>query len=302
MLELRELVKRYGDVVALDRLSFSVPEGKLVGFVGPNGAGKTTAMRIVMGLLASNGGEVLWRGRTIGESGRRRIGYMPEERGLYPKMRVTEQLVYLSRLRGAERSAAERDAADWVERLGLAERSHEPVENLSLGNQQRVQLGAALVHEPDLLVLDEPFSGLDPGGVDFLGSVLVSEARERGVPVVFSSHQLELVERLCDSVAIVSGGRLVAAGDVDELRARHAGRRFRIEVEAPDPTWLDAVPGAARVNGSLVELRNGVDPQALLDAARAAGPVRRFGPEQPSLAEIFREAVVAPSAGEEGRT
>ena len=171
-----------------------------------------------------------------------------------------------------------------------------------LGNQQRGQLGAALAHEPDLLVLDEPFSGLDPGGVDFLGSVLVGEARERGVPVVFSSHQLELVERLCDSVAIVSGGRLVAAGDVDALRARHAGRRFRIEVDAPDDAWVEAVLGAVRVNGSLVELADGVDPQALLDTARAAGPVRRFGPEQPTLAEIFREAVAAPSAERQDAT
>jgi ABC-2 type transport system ATP-binding protein len=299
MLELRGLVKRYGDVVALDALTFSAEEGTLVGFVGPNGAGKTTAMRIAMGLLAADAGEVLWRGRTIGERERRRAGYMPEERGLYPKMRVAEQLVYLARLRGCERAHAERSAARWLERLGLSERSDEPVENLSLGNQQRVQLGAALVHEPDLLVLDEPFSGLDPVGVDLLGGVLVSEARERGVPVVFSSHQLELVERLCDSVAIVNGGRLVAAGDVDELRGRHAGRRFRIEVDAPDDSWVEAAPGAARVNGSLVELDDDADPQALLDAARAAGPVRRFGPEQPSLAEIFREAVAAPADPQE---
>jgi ABC-2 type transport system ATP-binding protein len=302
MLELRGLVKRYGDVVALDSLTFSVEEGTLVGFVGPNGAGKTTAMRIVMGLLAADAGEVLWRESTIGEPERRRTGYMPEERGLYPKMRVAEQLVYLARLRGCERADAEHSATHWLDRLGLAERSDEPVENLSLGNQQRVQLGAALVHEPDLLVLDEPFSGLDPVGVDFLGEVLVSEARERGVPVVFSSHQLELVERLCDSVAIVNGGRLVAAGDVDELRRRHVGRRFRIEVDAPDNGWVEGVPGAARVNGSLVELEDDADPQALLDAAREAGAVRRFGPDQPSLAEIFREAVAAPAAEQERET
>lgn len=291
MLQLRDLSKRYGDVVALDRLTFSVPEGQLVGFVGPNGAGKTTAMRIVMGLLGADEGEVLWRGRQIDDSSRRRIGYMPEERGLYPRMLVADQLVYFARLRGWEPRAAEESAGRWLERLGVDERSRDAVDDLSLGNQQRVQLGAALVHEPELLVLDEPFSGLDPVGVDVLGDVLVSEARDRGVPVVFSSHQLELVERLCDAVVIVNGGRLVAEGGVEELRRRRGGRRFRIEVDAPDDGWLDGVPGAVRTNGAQVELRDGVDPQLLLDAARAVGPVRRFGPEQPSLAELFREVV-----------
>jgi ABC-2 type transport system ATP-binding protein len=295
MLEIGDLVKRYGDLLALDRLTFSVDEGSLVGFVGPNGAGKTTAMRIVMGLLAADAGEVLWRGRPIGEAERRRIGYMPEERGLYPKMRVRDQLVYLARLHGRERTVAEAGATRWIERLGVAERADDAVESLSLGNQQRVQLGAALVHEPELLVLDEPFSGLDPVGVDVLAEVLVSEARERGVPVLFSSHQLELVERLCDAVAIVNRGRLVAAGGVEELRTRHGGRRFRVEVDAPD-RWLDAVPGAVRVDGSLIELRDGADSQALLDAARTAGPVRRFGPEQPSLARLFRDVVAAGAA------
>jgi ABC-2 type transport system ATP-binding protein len=296
MLEIGDLVKRYGDLLALDRLTFSVDEGSLVGFVGPNGAGKTTAMRIVMGLLAADAGEVLWRGRPIGEAERRRIGYMPEERGLYPKMRVRDQLVYLARLHGRERTVAEAGATRWIERLGVAERADDAVESLSLGNQQRVQLGAALVHEPELLVLDEPFSGLDPVGVDVLAEVLVSEARERGVPVLFSSHQLELVERLCDAVVIVNRGRLVAAGGVEELRARHGGRRFRVEVDAPDDRWLDAVPGAVRIDGSLIELRDGADSQALLDAARTAGPVRRFGPEQPSLARLFRDVVAAGAA------
>ena len=188
-LELRDLHKRYGDTVALDGASFSVGEGEMFGFVGPNGAGKTTLMRIVLGVLAADTGEVLWRGEAIGEEERRRIGYM----------------------RAGE--AAER----WIERLGLGRRADEAVEALSLGNQQRVQLALALVHEPDLLVLDEPFSGLDPDGVDALSGALRSEIEARRVPVIFSSHQLELVERLCDSVAIIREGRIVASGAVGDF-------------------------------------------------------------------------------------
>ena len=211
-LELRDLHKRYGDTVALDGASFSVGEGEMFGFVGPNGAGKTTLMRIVLGVLAADTGEVLWRGEAIGEEERRRIGYMPEERGLYPKMRVRDHLVYIARLHGVSAERAGEAAERWIERLGLGRRADEAVEALSLGNQQRVQLALALVHEPDLLVLDEPFSGLDPDGVDALSGALRSEIEARRVPVIFSSHQLELVERLCDSVAIIREGRIVASG------------------------------------------------------------------------------------------
>jgi ABC-2 type transport system ATP-binding protein len=216
-LELEDLHKRYEETVALDGVSFAVGDGEVFGFVGPNGAGKTTLMRIVLGVLAADSGEVRWRGTAIGAEQRRRIGYMPEERGLYPKMRVGEQLVFMARLHGVEEAAARREADSWMERLGIAERAEEPVEALSLGNQQRVQLAVALVHKPDLLVLDEPFSGLDPDGVDALGEALTEEVRRRRIPVVFSSHQLDLVERFCDSVGIIAGGRLVASGRREEL-------------------------------------------------------------------------------------
>jgi ABC-2 type transport system ATP-binding protein len=187
----------------------------MFGFVGPNGAGKTTTMRIILGVLAADAGAVRWREQPVTAQTRRRFGYMPEERGLYPKMRVRPQLTYLAALHGV---AAPEAAADrWIERLGIAERADDRVEALSLGNQQRVQLAAALVHEPELLVLDEPFSGLDPVGVDVLSGVL-AEYAATGVPVVFSSHQLELVERLCEAVAIIKDGRLVASGTVEELR------------------------------------------------------------------------------------
>jgi ABC-2 type transport system ATP-binding protein len=216
-LELRDLRKSYGETVALDGVSFEVAGGEMFGFVGPNGAGKTTLMRIVLGVLAADAGEVLWRGAPIGAEERRRIGYMPEERGLYPKMRVRDHLVYIARLHGVAESAAEASADRWLASLGLEERSDEVVEALSLGNQQRVQLALALVHEPDLLVLDEPFSGLDPEGVDALSGALQEEIDARGVPVIFSSHQLDLVERLCDSVAIIRSGRIAARGRLDEI-------------------------------------------------------------------------------------
>jgi ABC-2 type transport system ATP-binding protein len=296
VLELRDLARRYGDVVALDGISFSVAEGQMFGFVGPNGAGKTTTMRIVLGVLAADRGEVLWRGRPVDFDTRSRFGYMPEERGLYPKMRVRDQLVYLARLHGLEAARAEQAADAWVERLGLEGRAGDRVETLSLGNQQRVQLAAALVHDPELLVLDEPFSGLDPVGVDVLSGVL-REYAATGVPVVFSSHQLDLVERLCEAVAIIKDGRLVASGRVDELRDRgRRGRQVRVAVpEAPDDAWLDGLPGVSVIDrgpaGTLVTLTDGTGPDAVLDAARAAGSVTHFSLERPTLTDLFREAV-----------
>jgi ABC-2 type transport system ATP-binding protein len=299
VLELDGLTRRYGDRVALDGLTFSVAPGQLFGFVGPNGAGKTTAMRIVLGVLAADAGTVRWRGAPVDAAVRRRFGYMPEERGLYPKMRVRAQLRHLARLHGMPAAAAAAAADRWIDRLGLSERANDRVEKLSLGNQQRVQLGAALVHEPEVLVLDEPFSGLDPGGVDVMSGVLAEQAG-RGVPVLFSSHQLELVERICEAVAIVKDGRLVAQGGVEELRERgRDGRRVvRVELAAPPPPgWMAGVPGARLVEplprGSVVELVDGAAPDAVLDAARRAGTVVHFSLDRPTLAELYREAVAA---------
>jgi ABC-2 type transport system ATP-binding protein len=294
VLELRELARRYGDVVALDGISFTVEKGQMFGFVGPNGAGKTTTMRIVLGVLAADRGEVFFGGTPVDFEMRVRFGYMPEERGLYPKMRVRDQLVYLARLHGVAADEARASADRWIERLGLTERAGDRVEQLSLGNQQRVQLAAALVHDPELLVLDEPFSGLDPVGVDVLSGVL-SEYAAGGVPVIFSSHQLELVERLCEAVAIIKDGRLVASGRVEELRDRGArGRRVRVEVAGAGEDWLPA--GAEVVDrgarGLLVAV-DGVGPDAVLDAARAAGTVTYFALERPTLTDLFREAVAA---------
>jgi ABC-2 type transport system ATP-binding protein len=295
-LELTDLRKRYGVTVALDGLGFDVEPGHVFGFVGPNGAGKTTTMRIVMGVLQQDAGEVRWRGEPADAAVRRRFGYMPEERGLYPKMAVGEQLAYFAELHGLDPDAARERAATWMERLGIAGRKGDKVEELSLGNQQRVQLGVALVHDPELLVLDEPFSGLDPVGVDVLSEVLLGVARERGVPVIFSSHQLDLVERLCDAVAIILDGRLVATGLVDELRRERAGRRWRVDLHGGD-AWEPGIAGVRRVGDGLYELDDGADPQALLDAARRVGAVKRFGADVPSLAELFRDVAARAEPG-----
>jgi ABC-2 type transport system ATP-binding protein len=296
-LELRDLSRRFGAVRALVDFSLLVPGGQLFGFVGPNGAGKTTAMRIILGVLAPDAGEVLMRGRPLDRAARRRIGYMPEERGLYPKMRVAEQLIYFARLHGLDPAAAAAAARRWIDRLEIAEHAEKPVERLSLGNQQRVQLAVALVHDPDLLVLDEPFSGIDPVGVDVLSAVLREQA-DRGVGVLFSSHQLELVERLCERVAIIRDGRLVASGEVAALRAGHAERRWRLELDGADAqaaaTGLDGVGLAGRdARGATFTLAPDADEQALLAAGLRLGRVRRFEPVEPSLAEIFHEAMVA---------
>jgi ABC-2 type transport system ATP-binding protein len=294
VLELQELTRRYGEVVALDDLSFAVREGQMFGFVGPNGAGKTTTMRIILGVLEADRGEVRWRGRPVDAETRRRFGYMPEERGLYPKMRVRDQLEYFARLHGLPATEAGNAADYWIERLGVAERAGDRVEQLSLGNQQRVQLAAALVHNPEVLVLDEPFSGLDPVGVDVLAEVLADRAAD-GIPVIFSSHQLELVERLCEAVAIINHGRLVAAGPVEELRTAGGERRYQVEVVDATTDWTDSLEGVTvleKANGRVVLAVEG-DEQRVLDAARSAGRVVHFSAAQPTLAQVFRQAVQA---------
>jgi ABC-2 type transport system ATP-binding protein len=288
------LTRRYGDIVALDHLSFSVPSGQVVGFLGPNGAGKTTAMRAVFGLVALDAGSVSWKGSPVGAAERRRFGYMPEERGLYPGMIVREQIEYFARLHGLTAADAQRAAATWLQRVGIAERADGKIEALSLGNQQRVQLAAALVHDPELLILDEPMSGLDPAGVDAIGEILAEQAAT-GRGVLFSSHQLDLVEHLCESVAIIDRGRLVVEGRVDDL-ARGGGRRLVVRVEGDrDGTWARSLPGVSvtEIAGGEVRLLldEGVDSQGVLEAAMNAGRVSQFGFERRRLSEVFREAV-----------
>ena len=294
MLALSDLRKRFGAVTALDGCSFTVERGRMLGFLGPNGAGKTTAMRAIFGLIELDGGEVSWDGRPIGLDERLRFGYMPEERGLYPRMQVREQLEYLGCLHGLSDGAARTATSDWLLRLGLADRAEAKIEALSHGNQQRVQLAAALLHGPELLVLDEPFAGLDPVAVHTLAEVLRAEAA-RGAAVLFSSHQLELVEDICEQVAIVDHGRIVATGDVGGLKRASQRRRIELQFEHGPVAFIPHTAGV-----QLVERRNGdvrlladreVDPQDVLVEAEQSARVVEFNYGPPSLAELFLELV-----------
>ncbi len=294
MLEIEGLRRTYGNLIALDNLSFDVPAGQVVGFLGPNGAGKTTTMRAIFGLTDLDAGTVRWNGAALGQAERRRFGYMPEERGLYPGMLVGDQVEYLGRLHGLRPEQAAAATTAWLERLHIGDRRDSKVETLSHGNQQRVQLAAALVHNPELLVLDEPLSGLDPTGIDAIGQVLVDQARA-GCCVLFSSHQLDQVEDLCERVTIIDHGRLVVSGTVDEL-ATSGARRLVVRIE-DDRTgdWARDLGGVtvSEVSGGAVRLvlENWVDSDDVLRAAMGAGRVTEFSFERRRLSEVFREAL-----------
>ncbi|WP_406066312.1 ABC transporter ATP-binding protein [Micromonospora sp. NBC_00860] len=283
--------RSFGDRQVLRNVSFEVTAGRMTGFVGANGAGKTTTMRIILGVLAPDAGEVSWGGATLTRQDRRRFGYMPEERGLYPKMTTREQVAYLGRLHGLDAAAARRSTDALLDRVGLGERGDDLLETLSLGNQQRAQIAAALVHDPEVLVLDEPFSGLDPLAVETVVAVL-RERAAAGAPVLFSSHQLDVVERLCDDLVIIGDGVIRAAGSRQQLRDSYTVRRFELVVEH-DAGWVRDQPGVTVVelDGARVvfDLPAGTDEQPVLRAALARGPVRAFRPVSPSLTEIFRE-------------
>ena len=290
MLEVRGLTKRFGEVIALDDASFSVAPGRIVGFLGPNGAGKTTTMRAIFGLLLPDAGEINWRGGQVGPKQRARFGYMPEERGLYPKMKVREQLEYFAQLSSLSAADAKIAVARWLDRLGLGDRADARLEELSHGNQQRVQLAAALVHDPELVVLDEPFSGLDPLGIESLSELLEKTAAE-GVAVLFSSHQLDLVEDVCQDVVIIDHGRIVLSGVVEELKAASPRRSLEIAVNG-DP-WMPDLPNTTRERDGRVRVLvdASTDLERILADARAAGDVTRFSFEPPSLTDLFLDAV-----------
>jgi ABC-2 type transport system ATP-binding protein len=295
MLEFEAATKRFGALAALDGCSFIARPGRLTGFVGPNGAGKTTAMRTIFGLVDLDSGAVRWRGAPIDAEQRLRFGYMPEERGLYPRMRVREQLVYLGRLCGRSREAVSRSVDAWLEQLGLASRAEDRLDALSHGNQQRVQLIAALVNEPDLLVLDEPFSGLDPLAMSAM-SDLLAEIASAGTAVLFSSHQLDLVEDICEDVVIISAGRVVRAGDLAELRAGVPQRFVTVRYRGCAPDWsgsasaevLEQHEGEVRLR-----VQPGTDLSAMILSAQRDTELVSFAYEPPTLSELFRQAVAA---------
>ena len=288
-LEIRNLRKRFGTTQALDDMSLTVREGEMYGFVGSNGAGKSTTMRIALGVLEADSGDVLLDGTPLDDASRRRIGYMPEERGLYGKEKILDQLVFLAKLHGVDGKAAKKHGTELLEQLGLGERLDDKLDDLSLGNQQRVQLAASLIHNPDILILDEPFSGLDPVAVDVMSTMLTDHARA-GVPVIFSSHQLDLVQRLCDRIGIVTRGRMVAEGTVDELRS---GGPLRYRVGTRARGWIPA--GASLVGEGadyvILETDSADNDQVILQAAMAAGPVHEFTRVVPDLADMFKEVV-----------
>ncbi|WP_434442984.1 ABC transporter ATP-binding protein [Lentzea sp. E54] len=289
MLTVRGISRSFGDHRVLDEVSFDVRPGRMTGFLGANGSGKTTTMRIVLGVLAAHGGTVSWKGQELAAQSRPDFGYMPEERGLYPKMKVRDQITWLARLHGVDRETAQRNTDELLEDLELTGRAGDRLEELSLGNQQRVQIAAALVHDPDVLILDEPFSGLDPIAVETVLDVLRKRAAD-GVPVLFSSHQLAIVERLCDDVVIISKGRIVANGSREELRTRHAGDRYEIVVEQ-DAGWVRDVPGVTILDLDGPRAVFEAAPQQVLKAALERGEVRSFTPVVPTLDEIFKEVI-----------
>jgi ABC-2 type transport system ATP-binding protein len=300
VLEVNGVSKRFGGVQALNGLSFTANSGSITGFLGPNGAGKTTAMRLIMGIERVDTGFVRWKRLPITDRARRRIGYLPEERGLYPRMRVDEQLTFFARLRGLNASAAKVQGDRWLEALGLNKVRLHRTDELSLGTQQRLQLAVALVHKPELLLLDEPFSGVDPIGVDLMASALRSAADD-GAAVVFSSHQLELVEQFCDDVTILNAGRAVVRGSVEHLR-EHGPRRLLIKsMPSLDGAWYEQREGvrleAIRDGVTIVQVDPDYVANDLVTAVAEKAVIQQFRELQPTLAELFRAAVAAETDG-----
>lgn len=304
-LQVDSLYKNFGKTKALDGMSFTAHTGQMFGFVGSNGAGKTTTMRIMLGVLQADSGKTYCDGKEIDFVTRKRFGYMPEERGLYPRMKVQEQLEYLGRLQGISKTDARKAALYWTERLGVAARRNDQVQALSLGNQQRVQLCAALIHNPDYLVLDEPFSGLDPVAVSTMSEVL-KEKVAQGATVIFSSHQLDLVERICDRVGICALGKIVSEGTIEQLRQTE---QLIYDVRV-DHNSLPAMESALRSLGITVStsdmpsdqlrviLPTGMSEQQVLRTALEIGPVHNFNQYRPHLADLFSNIVKVPSTEE----
>ena len=289
------ITKRFRDVTAVDNLSFSVAEGSLFGFLGPNGAGKTTTMRVVLNIIKPDQGQVTWKGRLFDKLERGFFGYLPEERGLYPKMRVAEHLEFLGRIHGLDKTKARMETARWIERFDLGELSHKRVEELSKGNQQKVQTIGTMIHDPELLVLDEPFGGLDPVNTALLKEVLM-ESHKRGRTIIFSSHRMDQVEEICDDIVLINKGRLVLEGNLRQIKKSMGRQILRISLEGKEDFWA-RIPGlqllASRADYHEFRMDDGVDPNHVLSEAMNAGRVIRFELVEPSLDQIFVEKVGA---------
>jgi ABC-2 type transport system ATP-binding protein len=296
---LKGIGKAFAGHVAVRDLSLEVPRGSVFGLLGPNGAGKTTTLRMIMDILGPDSGSIEILGRPADRAGRDRVGYMPEERGLYPRMVLEEQLVFMASIKGMARKEAAKRLGPWLERLGLADWRKRKVNELSKGMQQKAQFVATVLHEPEVLVMDEPMSGLDPVGMDVMREVML-DLRRQGATIVLSSHRMEAVERLCDRVALINRGEKVLDGAVSEVKARHGKNTVALAYDG-DGAFIASLPGVAKVTdfGQYVEVRlqDGADPQPLLREAAQRLRVRRFEIVEPSLHDIFVETVK--SHGEE---
>ncbi|MGZ5417397.1 MAG: ABC transporter ATP-binding protein [Nocardioides sp.] len=292
-LEINDVAHSFGERAALDGVTFDVAPGRLTGLLGPNGAGKTTLIRVLLGVLTPDRGGISNDGRAVTADDRRGWGYMPQERGLYPGMPAGEQVVHFARLHGLHRDDAHNRARVLLDELGIGDRWGDRTDKLSGGMQQRLQLATALVHDPGVIVLDEPFNGLDPLAVAELSETLRGRAHE-GRVVLFSSHQLDLVQDLCEDIVMVDRGRTVLEGRVSELRSTSKSRRLRLSLDRVDRDWLAALPGVTVVSDEADELRLAIGPEAdpltVLDAARSAGTVSDFGLDLPTLSELFLAA------------
>jgi ABC-2 type transport system ATP-binding protein len=299
VLRVQHARKEFGSVQAVRDVSFTIPRGSTFGLLGPNGAGKTTTMRMIVGIYPVDAGSITWNDRAIDDAARRRFGYMPEERGLYSRMPVREQIAYFGRLHGLHEPEISRRAGVWIEQLGLGEYAKRSCGELSKGNQQKVQVACAAVHEPELLILDEPFTGLDPVNADVLLNIF-TDLKRRGTTLVLSSHQMWQLEQLCDAFCIITDGCNRTEGTLEQLRAAWPTRT--IKVEPPTPALrsvLDGVPNARALpgNGALYyEVPAATDYPVLLRDLVAADAVTRFDAIEPSLQDIYLNAIARPGA------
>lgn len=288
-LQIEHVTKRFGDFTAVNDLSLTVGEGAMYGFLGANGAGKTTTFRMILGLLTPNEGRITWNGKPISYATSPHIGYLPEERGLYPKMKVEEQLLFLAELRGMKRSDAKREIGGWLDRFEVPQYLNKKVEELSKGNQQKIQVIAALLHKPKLIILDEPFSGLDPVNVEMLKKAIL-DIRNNGATIVFSSHRMDHVEELCEQFSIIDHGKQIVSGTLKEVKRSFGKQNVRIRSDFK----LDALAGISGVNsvtptveGAVYQVDSDETAELLLNEALKAGPVRQFEIEEPTLQDIF---------------
>jgi len=299
-LTVEHINKSFAHVQVIKDLSMEVQEGAIFGFLGPNGAGKTTTMRMILDILRPDSGSITWNGKDVREVPRRNWGYLPEERGLYPKMRVDEQLLFLARLQGVSKQDAQRALDEWLERFQITVNRDRKIEELSKGNQQKVQFLAAILHDPTILIMDEPFSGLDPVNANVLKEAFL-EMHRRGKTIIFSTHQLEQAEELCQDIVIINKGQSVVQGSVRDIKQKSGRNVARLKLDNdPEAPWLDTLDGVQvtkrREDYIEMHIQANLNPNVIVKAAlQHGGIISRFELTEPSLTEIFIEKVGAAS-------